>query len=117
MNAAAFIGDFVRRFGCTVQIGGREFDSMGRGADKGGACATCGECSRDLGDMGLAAEGVAIIQTINGLHLSWSCPGCSRETVEDTTLFAAAKQASACIEDGLCYSCRALKLKDDQTHE
>lgn len=117
MTSSNFMGEFIRRFGCTVQVGGREFDAMGRSADKGGACASCGECSREFGDMGVAAEGVAIVKTINGLHLSWACPGCRRETVEDTTLFEAAERAKTCIEDGLCYSCRALKLKDDQTHE
>jgi hypothetical protein len=107
MNASEFQTRLVRKLACTVDvISGREFTDIAGKADRGAACANCGGCSRDFGDMGLAAEGVALVNQQDGLSLRWDCPGCGRETWEATTILRSMQAAAETLADPLCYSCR-----------
>ncbi len=103
-----FQARFARRFGCTVNVlTGREFDASGASADQGGSCATCGGCDRQYGDVGLAAEGVVLENSVSsGLQLRWRCPGCGNDVYEDTDLLGAASRAAISKADPLCFICR-----------
>jgi hypothetical protein len=103
-----FMARFAQKLGCTVHLrSGREFTSTGSAAGTGGSCATCGGCSNLYGDVGLADEGIKLVNSVAaGLELSWACPGCGRETVEATSPLSAIAQARECKSDPLCVSCR-----------
>lgn len=104
-----FQARFARRFGCTVNVlTGREFDSSGAPADPGGSCAACGGCGNGgCGDVGLAADGVVLENSVaSGLQLRWECPGCGHDVYEDTDLLGAAARAAVSKADPLCYVCR-----------
>jgi hypothetical protein len=106
--SAEFFASFVRRFGCTVDVlSGREFDGNGRRAEQGGSCEACGVCSRPYGDVGVAAEGFVLENSVSsGLQLRWVCPGCGSDVYEDTDLLGAAARASVSKADPLCFICR-----------
>lgn len=109
-----FQARFARRFGCTVNVlTGREFDSSGSSADQGGSCATCGDCNRHYGDVGVASDGVVLENSVScGLQLRWACPSCGNDVYEDTTLLAASTQARAAKDDPLCFPCRRKASKN-----
>lgn len=104
-----FQARFAQRFGCTVDVlSGREFDSIGTPTEQGGSCASCGGCSRKYGDMGLAAEGVTLENSVAmGLQLRWVCPGCGNDVYEDTDLLGASARAAVSKADPLCFICRS----------
>lgn len=103
-----FTARFARVMGCTVNlITGREFNDAGRSSANGESCADCGGCSRQYGEVGLVEQGVKLMNSVaSGLELLWNCPGCGRETWEDTTLLSASAQARATLADPLCVTCR-----------
>lgn len=103
-----FMQRFARKMGCTVHLqSGQEFSSIGASYQYGNACANCGDCTRAYGNLGMASEGVYIINSAaGGLQLSWACPGCGRETVEDTTALNTFSLAEACKADPWCATCR-----------
>lgn len=102
MSAAAFRASFNSRFACSVSVlGGREFDQLGQAHAIGGACAGCFGCDSRSGDMGVADTGFALERKHGQLHLSWTCPGCGKSVVEDTSLLSAADDAKMIAADAL----------------
>lgn len=107
MNATAFQGEFVRRMRCRLDLtAGSEFSwNADRGA-KGMACVGCDGCDSGYGVVGVAEEGINLVQSQSGLDLVWRCPGCGCEVTEGTSALRSIGQVEEVKRDGLCYRCR-----------
>ena len=70
----------------------------------------CGTCNARCGGESLGFSGgveVARAWGSDAIELRWSCPGCGRETTQETTALTSIQDAAEVLLDGMCYRCRA----------
>lgn len=69
----------------------------------------CGTCQTRCGGEVLGFSGgveVARVWGSDALELRWACPGCGRETTQETTALASFSDAAQARADPHCYACR-----------
>lgn len=79
---------------------------LARDASKHADCSTCHAPCEHTTDLGLAASGVRIAQSSEGLCLEWACPGCGITVTEQTDALRSLADAATVQADPLCHRCR-----------
>lgn len=102
----AFMADLARLHGCKLRLAtglatNRDGSNLGMSA-----CGACQGCNQAIGDLGLTSHGQRIVGSQAGIYLEWDCPGCGRETTQDTAWNRTEIDAADVAADGLCYRCR-----------
>jgi hypothetical protein len=94
-----------------LRLGGRCIQtSSGILARNGQAHADCSTCDTPCEGADLGFSGGVKIGRVwggNAIELRWACPGCQRETTQETTALTSMIDAAEVQRDGLCYRCRA----------
>ena len=93
------------------RLGGRCVQtSSGILARNGQSHADCSTCNTPCEGASLGFSGgveVGLVWGSGSVELRWSCPGCGRETTQETTALTSMKDAADVLRDGKCYGCRA----------
>lgn len=93
------------------RLGGRCIQtSSGILARNGEAHADCSTCNTPCEGANLGFSGgveVGRVWGSNEIELRWKCPGCGRETTQETTALTSFSDAAEVKRDGNCYRCRA----------
>ena len=69
----------------------------------------CGNCQTRCGGESLGFSGgveVARVWGSDAIELRWACPGCGRETTQETSALTSFSDAAQVQADPHCYACR-----------
>jgi len=69
----------------------------------------CGTCQTRCGGEALGFSGgveVARVWGSDAIELRWACPGCGRETTQETSALTSFSDAAQVRADPHCYACR-----------